>query len=429
MKKRLITILTALTVAVTACCVGMFLSLHSNAADDSAVRIMAVGDSITDGYINGDNGYRKYFCYEMQQLGKTDFDMVGPKNDWTNSATYDWNGTTITYDPQHAGYSGYAIQSTGGRSGIMETIFNNTYSCNATGKSGNMVEAYQPDIIMLQIGTNDILDCQIDGIETRLEELVDKLLPYVQGEGQMLFLASIPIIDVEVRNDWLSNYQWTLGIPSYSEDPEGYTQAVENAIASYNEIVKSLVAKKQAAGAHIAFSDINSVVDMKTGLYDGVHPNEEGYACMGKHWANVISNYMDSGIPAVSTTSDTTETTSVTSTTSTTESSKETTSVSSESQTETTASSAAESTATSSENTTETSSSETTTNQNNTLIGDINLDEQIALTDAVTMLKYLLHEQSISKEAFLRGDMNADGKVNGIDLALLRQMLLTENAK
>mgnify|MGYP000556234010 CR=1 FL=1 len=33
------------------------------AAEDTTepVRILAMGDSITDGYINGDNGYRKYF--------------------------------------------------------------------------------------------------------------------------------------------------------------------------------------------------------------------------------------------------------------------------------------------------------------------------------------------------------------------------------
>lgn len=49
------------------------------AAEDT-VKILAVGDSITHGYINGDNGYRKYFCYGLQQNGITNFDMVGPNN-------------------------------------------------------------------------------------------------------------------------------------------------------------------------------------------------------------------------------------------------------------------------------------------------------------------------------------------------------------
>ena len=100
-----------------------------------------MGDSITHGYINGDNGYRKYFCYGLQQNGITNFDMVGPNNNWSDSATYDWNGTTITYDPAHAGYSGYAIQKIGSRQGLQETIFDTTYVNGDV--SGNMMEAYQ----------------------------------------------------------------------------------------------------------------------------------------------------------------------------------------------------------------------------------------------------------------------------------------------
>ena len=73
-----------------------------------------MGDSITDGYINGDNGYRKYFCYEMQQKGFTNFDMVGPKNNWSDSVSYTTSdGVTFQYDPAHAGYSGYAIEKIG----------------------------------------------------------------------------------------------------------------------------------------------------------------------------------------------------------------------------------------------------------------------------------------------------------------------------
>lgn len=60
--------------------------------------------------------------------------------------------------------------------------------------------------------------------------------------------------------------------------------------------------EKQSEGANIIFSDINSVVDMETGLYDGVHPNESGYECMGKYWADLISeSYFEKGlVPPVS---------------------------------------------------------------------------------------------------------------------------------
>lgn len=297
------------------------------AADENAtVKIMAMGDSITDGYINGDNGYRKYFCYDLQQNGITNFDMVGPNNAWSNEATYNWNGTSITYDPAHSGYSGYAIQKIGGRQGLQETIFDVTYTNGD--RSGNMLEAYEPNVIMLQIGTNDILDAQLNGAEERLEELVDKILPYVSEEGQCLYLASIPDIDVSVRYDWLGAYEWAVeGGVSYAEDPVTFTANVQNALDSYNTIVKNLVAKKQAEGANIQFSDINSVIEIADGdLEDGVHPSEQGYAKMGQYWATLLTETYFNGTanPPVTTTT-TTEITTTETTTVTTETSVETT--------------------------------------------------------------------------------------------------------
>ena len=313
--------LTAAFMAINIIPAGVSYAVEDTSSEP--VKILAIGDSITHGYINGDNGYRKYFQYYLQQNGITNFDMVGPNNSWSNNSTYNWNGTTINYDPQHAGYSGYAIQATGGRSGIQETIFDNTYSNGNV--SGNMLEAYDPDVIMLQIGTNDLLDCQLEGIEDRLEELVDKILPYVSDEGEMLYLASIPDIDADVRYDWLGAYEWKKGV-SYSNEPEKFADVVQESVDSYNEYVEALVTEKQAEGANICFSDVNSVVDMKTGLDDGCHPNENGYACMGKHWANLLTetyfngtvNDVEKPVPPTTTTTKTSTATTTKTTTTTT---------------------------------------------------------------------------------------------------------------
>lgn len=308
--------LLAATVLLGATSVLQAVQVEPVSAASDPVKIIAMGDSITHGYINGDNGYRKYFCYGLQQNGITDFDMVGPNNDWTDSTTYDWNGTTITYDPAHAGYSGYAIQKIGSRQGLQETIFDTTYTDGDV--SGNMMEVYQPDVIMLQIGTNDVLDAQLTGIGDRLEELVDKLIPYVSGDGQVLYLASIPNIDAAKKYDWLGAYQWTYGV-SYESDPEKFVATVQAAVDDYNTIVKNLVAKKQAEGAHIEFSDINSTIDISAGdLEDGVHPNEQGYAKMGQYWSNLLTETYFHGTVTPTTTPTTTATTTTTTETTTT---------------------------------------------------------------------------------------------------------------
>lgn len=308
--------LLAATVLLGATSVLQAVQVEPVSAASDPVKIMAMGDSITHGYINGDNGYRKYFCYDLQQNGITNFDMVGPNNNWTDSTTYDWNGTTITYDPAHAGYSGYAIQKIGSRQGLQETIFDTTYVNGDV--SGNMMEAYQPDVIMLQIGTNDVLDAQLTGIGDRLEELVDKLIPYVSGDGQVLYLASIPNIDAIKRYDWLGAYEWNYGV-SHESDPEKFVATVQAAVDDYNTIVKNLVAKKQAEGAHIEFSDINSTITISAGdLEDGVHPSEQGYAKMGQYWSNLLTETYFHGTVTPTTTPATTATTTTTTETTTT---------------------------------------------------------------------------------------------------------------
>ena len=166
--------------------------------------------------------------------------MVGPNNNWTDSVSYTTaDGVTFEYDPAHAGYSGYAIQAYSGRQGLYETVFDTTYTNGDV--SGNMMEAYDPDIVLLQIGTNDLLDNHNDGITDRLETMVDKLLDSMDDQD-MLFVASVPDIDVSVRYDWLWAYQ-SSGI-TYDSDPEGFTALVQQSVDNYNASVKELVEKK-----------------------------------------------------------------------------------------------------------------------------------------------------------------------------------------
>ena len=422
MKFRWISGITAFCLAVSAICVGTHFSAATASAEEP-IRILAMGDSITDGYINGDNGYRKYFCYDMQQKGITNFDMVGPQNNWTNTATYTMSdGTVITNDPAHAGYSGYTIQKTDGssRSGLRETIFDTTYYDSNT--SGNMLEVYDPNIIMLQIGTNDVLDACNDGITDRLESLIDAILPYLDEDGDMLFVSTIPDIDVAQRLDWLGAYTWKYGL-DYTSDPETFTAKVQESIDTYNQSIAELVAKKQAAGEKIRFADVHSVVDVQTGLQDGVHPNEAGYACMGEHWADLISSYLTE-TPSTSTTTTTATTSKTTETTTTTETTSLTTESTTETTSETTTESTTSETETSAEETTiSTSETTVTTTEPTSQKGDVNLDGTVQIADAVKLFRYLLGEERLSAAAYDQAELTGDGLVNGFDLASLKQQL------
>ena len=55
---------------------------------------------------------------------------------------------------------------------------------------------------------------------------------------------------------------------------------------------------------------------------------------------------------------------------------------------------------------------------------DVNADEKIDVADAVLLQRYLLQERTLTQSQWQTADLNADGTVNGFDLALLRQKLV-----
>lgn len=58
-----------------------------------------------------------------------------------------------------------------------------------------------------------------------------------------------------------------------------------------------------------------------------------------------------------------------------------------------------------------------------TIPGDLNSDNTLTTADAVLLQRYILGEKSLTQSQWQAADLNADGVVNGFDLALLRQKL------
>ena len=280
-KKGLAALLAAVT-GLSSLAVGTVSAAPAAAEDTEAVKILSLGDSITDGYWTS-GAYRKYMYHDLEQMGYN-IDMVGPKG--SNSNTFTYNGQSVSYDDNNAGYSGYAIQemtTKEHRSGILETIQGTWYN------GQNMIAAYQPDIVLLQIGTNDILSNYNDGITDRLENLVNVILQDLDADSTV-FVSTIPDIDAYTRADWLSSY----GINAWGstqEEKDRLMETVTGCIDTYNTSIYNLVLKMQSEGKNVQFADINSVVDYQTDLHDGVHPNEAGYENMGNYWAGLLNDF------------------------------------------------------------------------------------------------------------------------------------------
>ena len=322
----------------------------SISAEEDSIKILSIGDSITDGY-GTDGSYRKFLYKELTGCGYS-IDMTGPNWSWGDAEyTDDVTGEKFSYDAAHCGYSGYAIEEYPGRNGIYETI-----------TSGNYLSEYTPDIVILQIGTNDIIDNhEIDDAGNRLDTLVSYILDNISSDDA-LFVTTIP--DLEPNRSevypWFSNYRhssdWTV---EYSD--EEVEKAVYEQIDNYNEQVRELVKGKQESGVNNIFlGEINGVIDdVKTQLKDGVHPNDIGYKLMGEYWADQLKTYLGGNIEVPE-----------------------------------------------------------------TIFGDANDDGSVSSLDLTVIQNYLLNISEISSKQKVNSDINGDNSINIVDLILLKKILI-----
>lgn len=373
--KKFISLISAAALVITSVS-AMNLNGSSVMAEDDAVKIMCIGDSITDGYTYEYTGsYRKFIYHNLTEKGYN-IDMVGSKGDgWIPTYTDSETGESWEFDNDNTGYSGYSIINYSGRSGIYETL-----------QSTGCLASEAPDIVTLQIGTNDIIDNhEIDMAGERLEILVDYILENIP-ESSTLFISPVPPLDPNRSDvyDWFGNYRHSSDWSEQYNDNETEMN-VNIAVMKYNTQVMALAEKKKQEGKNVVFSEAAfEITDVKTQLFDGVHPNNTGYKAIGDYWSEILDNYLSGPEinPPVSETTTTTATTAA------------------ETTTETTV-----------QTTTE------TTDLNNE-------DDSFKVSDLVKLTRYVLGIPSETDEGTERYDLNSDGRLDVYDVILMRRFFI-----
>ncbi|GGK11146.1 lipase [Streptomyces camponoticapitis] len=204
------------------------------AESNGGVRIMPLGDSITDGF-NVPGGYRIDLWQHLASGGYT-VDFVGSQ----------FNGPPELGDHDHQGHSGWRIDQL--RSNI-----------------DGWLAASDPRTIMLQIGTNDVnQNYDLANAPARLSELIDRIL---QQKPQIeLFVATIT--------------------------PEA-SPGLEARVKTFNAEVPGIVDSK---GPRVHLVDMYKALTVAD-LADGVHPNAAGYAKMATVWYNALRSVPASLVP------------------------------------------------------------------------------------------------------------------------------------
>lgn len=238
-------------------------------AKAQTIRIMPLGNSITAGGMctNGDIhscvplggnqavGYR-LSLYNLLNAAGYSFDFVGTEQ----------YGYSQLADSDCAGFGGIRDSQL---ADIMETGSSSHSSGYVT--PGPYMETIPADIILLHIGTNDILGA--DTANADIDRILDAVDDYeaASGDTVMVFLARIISTQYEACGD----------------NPR---------IVAYNRIIDNLAAARQAAGDHLIVVDMecNAGLDYDNDFTDQVHPNQSGYDKMGQAWFDAIDSWIKS---------------------------------------------------------------------------------------------------------------------------------------
>jgi lysophospholipase L1-like esterase len=229
-------------------------------------KIYALGDSITFGYIANkpsDGGYRLPLYKDLKAAGAT-FDFVGS----TKGTAKLEPSLVAANEAYYDGHSGYRTdQILGNLTGV---VAGTTISSNNNGHwlDGNAQHAaVNPDVILLHVGTNDVLwKKSAAAIAANLDQIINKLTT-LRPNAKLFVSTIIPITD-----------------PKYLPVVKAYNKLIEQVVVPK---YKALGRKVYLVNQYANFVDAKGNV-VTSLLSDGIHPTAAGYAKMGDTWAQAV---------------------------------------------------------------------------------------------------------------------------------------------
>ena len=215
------------------------LVVSSGVARGGGQTIMPLGDSITEGS-PFQNSYRRPLWHMLQSVGY-DADFIGSRATNEGSPPPDPD-----FDPDHEGHSGWTT----------DEILN---GWDGEPSLAEWLAVRAPDVVLLHLGTNDILSGQANASTAdELGQVIDTL----RGAN-----PSVTVLIAQI-------------IPA-----AGLAPAMED----LNARIAQLAVAKDLSDSPIRVVDLYSGFDPTVDTYDGVHPNASGELKMADGWYAALS--------------------------------------------------------------------------------------------------------------------------------------------
>jgi lysophospholipase L1-like esterase len=218
---------------ITLLIIGVPVTLHfaeGLAAAQNGIRIMPLGDSITFGEGSSYYGGYRVTLWKDLQAAHVHITFVGSKD----------SGPAILPTQANEGHPGARIDQ------ISDHVV-------------PWLHQYQPQIILLHIGTNDILqNYSVDTVLTRLQHLLIQItttLPHA-----VVIVAQI------------------IPLEKFGRDGE---------VIAYNKAIPGMVHHFEQQGKLVEYVDMYDIVPISD-IPDQIHPNNQGYNLMASVWFTAL---------------------------------------------------------------------------------------------------------------------------------------------
>src|SRR5688572_14129863 len=209
----------------------------------SAVKIMALGDSITEGF-QGHASYRFWLAKRLDLAGY-DVDFVGSRTGVLTPGAPNEQGPPLytDFDQGHEGHSGWRTDQ------ILDRI-------------DEWAPQFAPDVVLLHLGTNDMLQSHT------VQETIQRL-------GQIIDTVRVSRPNVKIAMAKI--------IPS---------RVLNNNIIALNNQIPGVVSAKNTAQSPVVLVDQFAGYDAFADNYDEYHPNPRGERKMTAKWLPALTNLL-----------------------------------------------------------------------------------------------------------------------------------------